>query len=53
MRLVLFRDAMAHICRVSRVIRQPQGNALCLGMGGTGMLGGGVEANMRGLVDTM
>ena len=36
MKLVLFSDAVRHVARISRVIRQPLGNALLLGMGGSG-----------------
>jgi dynein heavy chain len=36
MRLVMFLDACDHVCRITRVIRQPLGNALLLGVGGSG-----------------
>ena len=36
MKLVMFKDAVCHMARISRVIRQPLGNALLLGMGGSG-----------------
>ena len=34
--LVFFRDTIQHVCRISRVIRQPGGSALLLGVTGTG-----------------
>jgi dynein heavy chain len=36
MRLVMFMDALEHVCRVCRVLRLPLGNALLLGVGGSG-----------------
>jgi dynein heavy chain len=36
LRLIFFLDAKQHISRIARILRQPRGNAMLVGIGGTG-----------------
>lgn len=36
MSLIFFEDAVDHICRIARILNQPRGNAMLIGLSGSG-----------------